>query len=77
MCNQWMIDVLHDIRQVAQNSALLDLAESLDDAIFIAVGELREQGELTGMSEQHDNKTRSVFGTTLSHSEPQRPPDAC
>ena len=77
MCNQWMIDVLRDIRQVAQNSALLDLAESLDDAIFVAVGELREQGDLTGMSEENDNKTRSVFGTPISHSQSQRPPDAC
>lgn len=41
MTNDWMIDVLVDLRKFATKQAMLDLAEHLDDAILVAATELR------------------------------------
>lgn len=41
MAQDWMIDILTDIRRYAQKNAMLDLAEHLDDAILVAAHEIR------------------------------------
>ena len=76
MSNEWMIDVLRDIRQVASRDAMLGLAEVLDDAIFVAAEELRQGGDVSGMFEHHDSKTRGVFGATGRGDVRHRPPEA-
>lgn len=40
MNNEWMIDVLTDLRKFAEKQSMLDLAEHLDDAILVAASEL-------------------------------------
>lgn len=40
MANEWIIDVMADIREFAQKHAMPALAERLDDAIFIAACEI-------------------------------------
>jgi hypothetical protein len=40
MSQEWMIDVLSDLRNFAQANGLAGLAEQLDDAILVAVTEL-------------------------------------
>lgn len=36
----WVIDILKDIRQFSEKSGMFELAEQLDDAIFVAAGEI-------------------------------------
>lgn len=36
-----MLDLLSDLREVAHNKAMFDLAEHLDDALMIAAREIR------------------------------------
>jgi len=40
MKNDWIIDVMTDIRELAQNQSMFGLAERLDDAIFVAACEI-------------------------------------
>ena len=43
MSQEWMIDVLVDLRQYALKNYYVGLAEQLDDAIVVAAVELRAQ----------------------------------
>lgn len=36
----WVIDILKDIRQFSEKNGMLELAEQLDDAIFVAACEI-------------------------------------
>ncbi|MFT3972756.1 MAG: hypothetical protein QM699_04720 [Amaricoccus sp.] len=36
----WVIDILKDIRQFSEKNGMLELAEQLDDAIFVAASEI-------------------------------------
>jgi len=40
MSHEWMIDVLADLRQFANDNYYLGLAEQLDDAIVVATSEV-------------------------------------
>ena len=64
MNNEWMIDVLADLRKFAQKQAMLELAEHLDDAIMLATVEIKNhtggRGHGVGVN---DTKTGSVSGT--------------
>lgn len=40
MSNEWIIDVMADVREFAQKHAMHALAERLDDAIFVAACEI-------------------------------------
>lgn len=70
MTNEWMIDVLTDLRSFAEKQAMLDLAEHLDDAILVAAMELR--GRETGRSvlEPHEQQGRDIFGALTDHGLP-------
>ena len=41
----WVIDILKDIRQFSEKNGMVELAEQLDDAIFVAASEI---GKLAG-----------------------------
>jgi len=41
MTQEWMIDVLTDLKNFAQTNGLMALAEQLDDSILVAVSELK------------------------------------
>lgn len=62
MTDEWMIDVLVDLRKFAEKNAMLELAEHLDDAIFVAAIVIRNRGGVvsTGVN---DAKTRNISGT--------------
>ena len=77
MNNQWMIDVLKDMRQVAQTNAMLDFAESLDDAIIVAASELRSRSLAHDAAEGHDCEAREFSDAFGGYGNTQRPPDAC
>ena len=36
----WVIDILKDIRQFSEKNGMIELAEQLDDAIFVAASEI-------------------------------------
>jgi len=63
MSQEWMIDVLTDLRKFAHKNGLLGLAEQLDDSILVAATELksskREPMRTNGVAEQNP----SVSGT--------------
>lgn len=76
MCNDWMIDVLKDMRQVALKNAMLNLAEQLDDAIVVAALELKERGEISTV-EEYDRENRNSFGMLGGYGETERSPRPC
>lgn len=41
MSQEWMLDLLSDLRGVAEKNAMFDLCEQLDDALVIAAREIR------------------------------------
>lgn len=43
MSDEWMIDVLRDLRKFAFQNGLLALAEQLDDTIHVAVSEVQQR----------------------------------
>jgi hypothetical protein len=57
MSQEWMIDVLSDIRQYARKNGLPGLSEVLDDAILIAAGELRGRGTDAGLGDRNECET--------------------
>jgi hypothetical protein len=57
MTENWMIEVLADLRKYAKNNSMGKLAEQLDDTIHIAASEMAPQmGEVKG-AEQCADKT--------------------
>ncbi|WP_350460128.1 hypothetical protein [Amaricoccus sp.] len=60
----WVIDILKDIRQFSEKNGMLELAEQLDDAIFIAASEigthLRVAGLTEGVAGQSGTRTRAI-----------------
>lgn len=76
MCNDWMIDVLKDMRQVALKNAMPGLAEQLDDAIVVAALELNERGDVTTV-EEYDRENRHSIGMFGSYGESERSPGSC
>lgn len=64
MTNEWMIDVLADLRKFAEKQAMLELAEHLDDAILVATIEIRDQNRDGVVSAGvNDAKTGNISGT--------------
>lgn len=61
----WVIDILKDIRQFSEKSGLFELAEQLDDAIFVAVREITVAG--SGMGDGVSGKTGTYPGATADH----------
>lgn len=63
----WMIDILKDIRQFSEKNGMLELAEHLDDAIFVAACEIGARIEGAGSSEFAKGKARRGTGTAPDH----------
>lgn len=63
MNNEWMIDVLTDLRKFALKQAMLDLAEHLDDAIFVAAAEMRSAEAGLNILGANEHQGRTVSGT--------------
>lgn len=60
MSQEWMIDVLTDLRKFARNNGLMGLAEQLDDTILIAATEMKSQRKTSETVFSDANPDRSV-----------------
>ncbi len=47
----WVIDILKDIRQFSEKNGMVELAEQLDDAIFVAASEISTHLAAAGLAE--------------------------
>jgi hypothetical protein len=56
----WVIDILKDIRQFSEKNGMMDLAEQLDDAIFVAASEIGARLEGPGTAESATGKAGGV-----------------
>ncbi len=63
MAQEWMIDVLQDLRKFACKNALDNLAEQLDDTIHIAVAEITAKARDSAVVDPYARPTGSVSGT--------------
>ncbi len=62
----WVIDILKDIRQFSEKNGMTELAEQLDDAIFIAAREIGARVEGSG-SVGGTSTARSTAGAVADH----------
>jgi len=53
----WVIDILKDIRQFSEKNGMVELAEQLDDAIFVAASEISTHLASAGLGEGVAGKT--------------------
>lgn len=63
MSQEWMIDVLQDLRNFAVKNDLAELAEQLDDTIHIAVTEITWKAHGGVAAEQNAKPNGGVPGT--------------
>jgi hypothetical protein len=62
----WVIDILKDIRQFSEKNGMVELAEQLDDAIFVAACEIG--AKLAADSIEVDTvKSRGAAGAIADH----------
>ncbi len=67
MNNEWIIDVLLDLRNFAEKQVMMDLAEHLDDAILIAAAEIRDLADDQHAVKVDDAKTGKISRTPREH----------
>jgi hypothetical protein len=58
----WVIDILKDIRQFSEKNGMLVLAEQLDDAIFVAAGEIGARVVGAGSVQSVKGNSRGTAG---------------
>lgn len=58
----WVIDILKDIRQFSEKNGMVELAEQLDDAIFIAAAEIGAKLAATGTIDVANGQARGAAG---------------
>lgn len=63
MSQDWMIDVLQDLRKFARKNGMGELAEQLDDTIHIAVEEITARARPRAVVEPYARPDGSVSGT--------------
>ena len=63
----WVIDILKDIRQFSEKNGMLELAEQLDDAIFVAAREIGGRLDSAGIAGIATGKARGVAGAAADH----------
>jgi hypothetical protein len=60
----WVIDILKDIRQFSEKNGMVELAEQLDDAIFVAAGEIGMKLAGAGTVDVGTGTSRGLVGAT-------------
>jgi hypothetical protein len=63
----WVIDILRDIRQFSEKNGMVELAEQLDDAIFVAASEIGARLCGAGSVDVANGQARSVSGAAPEH----------
>ncbi|HSF90855.1 MAG TPA: hypothetical protein VLA51_01495 [Paracoccaceae bacterium] len=62
MADEWIMDVLSDLRTFAAKQSFLELAEHLDDAIFIAAAEIRRDEEELKAQDADNRQNKELSG---------------
>ena len=55
MKDDWILDVLADLRAFARSNGLIELAEQLEDSSLVAAAELTSRGERPDVGTKLDN----------------------
>ena len=63
----WVIDILKDIRQFSEKNGMVELAEQLDDAIFVAAHEIGAQLDSSGTIDVGQRNSRSAARAVAEH----------
>jgi hypothetical protein len=63
----WVIDILKDIRQFSEKNGMVELAEQLDDAIFVAAGEIGMKLAGAGTVDVGTGTARGLAGAAADH----------
>ena len=63
----WVIDILKDIRQFSEKNGMMELAEHLDDAIFVAAREIGARVDGEGTGELGKGRARGGSGAAADH----------
>ena len=63
----WVIDILKDIRQFSEKNGMVELAEQLDDAIFVAASEIGAKLCSAGSVDVAKGQSRGVSGALTEH----------
>ena len=66
MTNDWIIDVLMDLKKFSAKNQLGDLADHLDDTIMIATSELASNRPLVRRLAGDSAEAREISGTAQS-----------
>ncbi len=61
MKNEWILDVLADLKQFARKNGLAALAEQLDDTALTAAAELTSQSEKMPLGVVSDGETAATY----------------
>jgi len=62
MSQEWMIDVLTDLKKFAHQNGLMELAEQLDDTLIVAATELKLDRQDGTLVPGHAKQDRCVLG---------------
>lgn len=65
MANEWIIDVLGDLRAFAVDNALPTLADQLDEALAVAAVEVAQEGARFIRAGEHVGTADHFSGATL------------
>jgi hypothetical protein len=63
----WVIDILKDIRQFSEKNGMMELAEQLDDAIFVAAREIGARLDSEGTRDLGQGRARGGSGAAADH----------
>lgn len=63
----WVIDILKDIRQFSEKNGMMELAEQLDDTIFVAACEIGARVDGAGTSGLGTGKAGIGTGAVADH----------
>jgi hypothetical protein len=63
----WVIDILKDIRQFSEKNGMLELAEHLDDAMFVAACEIGARVQGSGTVGSGKGRVRGSSGAVADH----------
>ena len=67
MKTNWVIDILKDIRQFSEKNGMVELAETLDDAIFVAASEIGMQSAGASIGVGRAGRPRGASGAVADH----------
>lgn len=62
MNNEWITDVLSDLRAYAKQQSMVELAEHLDDVILVASTQVKKSSDHQSNLISYGKKTRNISG---------------